>query len=176
VLFQDTENNKTILNQSLSEDFMGDMQVSNSAMIKATPEAEKGIKKAAEAAGKHLSSLKDALFGKTGKAVLAGAASGALIGSLIPGGALPGAVVGGVVGFGAAASANAAEQNKKGLATLTAASTGILAAAAFGLPGLLVGGAAYAFATGAAQNAASKVGEFLQKNSQHMVATAAPQH
>lgn len=154
---------------------MGDLQVSGNAMIRANPETENGIKKAGQAAGKFLGNLKDTLFGKTGKSILAGAAAGALVGAVVPGGVIPGAIVGGAVGLGTAAYAKASSEGKKGMAALAAASTGALAGLAFGLPGLLVGGVAYAFASGAAQNAAKKVGEFMSKNADKMAATAAPQ-
>ncbi|PIQ25469.1 hypothetical protein COW36_20710 [bacterium (Candidatus Blackallbacteria) CG17_big_fil_post_rev_8_21_14_2_50_48_46] len=156
---------------------MGDIQVSNNAMIKAGPEAEKGILKGVEAVGKGLKNLKDNLFGKTGSTILASAASGALIGALtpVPGAVVVGAVAGAAVGTGIALTEKAKEAGKKGASLAASIATGAAAGVVFGLPGLLVVGAGYAFSTGAAQNAAKKVGEFLSKNADKMVAKAAPE-
>lgn len=134
---------------------MADMQVSSSAPVKAAAEVDNKPQKAENVVSKHLNKLKNAMFGTTGSAILAGAASGALIAGL------PGAAVGAVVGLGLSAGVKAATDGKKVLGALNTGLAGALAGAAFGLPGLLVGGAAYAFATGAAQKAASKVADFL---------------
>lgn len=156
---------------------MGDMQVSGNAMIKTTPEAEQGLKKAGDAVGRHLKQIKDSLFGKSGSTVLAAAASGALLGALVP---VPGAVVfgaaaGAAVGSGVVLTEKTRESGKKGAGMVAAATTGAIAGLAFGLPGLLVVGAGYAFSTGAAQNAAKKVGEFMTKHADKMVAKTAPE-
>ncbi|HEY9840548.1 MAG TPA: hypothetical protein V6D23_08850 [Candidatus Obscuribacterales bacterium] len=133
---------------------MGDVKVSSGAQVQPTTEVEKP-QKAEGAVGKFLKSAKDCLFGKTGAAILAGAASGALLAGL------PGAAVGAAVGLGLASANKSLEEGKPGWSLLNAGTAGALAGAAFGLPGLLVGATAVAFATGAAQKAASKVGEFL---------------
>lgn len=144
---------------------MGDLKVSNAASIQAAPAAEAKPAKAEGVISKHLNYLKNAIFGDSGKAALAAAASGALIGGLA-GAGLPGAVVGGlaggVVGLGIAAGVKAAKEGKPGLSMVNGALAGAAAAVVFPPVGaLLVGGAAIAFATGAAQKAAGKVGEFL---------------
>lgn len=137
---------------------MGDVKVSNSAPVQAASEVSKP-QKAESALGKHLSGIKNALFGRTGASILAGAASGALLAGPV------GAVVGGVAGLGFAAGQKAAERGNKTLSVLNTAAAGALVGVAFGLPGLLVGGASYLFATGKAQQAAEKVGNFLTNHS-----------
>ncbi len=132
---------------------MADMKVSAAKSAQAVTETQP--QKAENAVSKFVKGAKNALFGKTGSAILAGAASGALIGGL------PGAIVGGTIGLGVAAASNAAESGKKGLSTVNAVLAGSLAGMAFGIPGLLVAGAGAAFATGTAQNAAKKVSETL---------------
>lgn len=136
---------------------MADLQVSNTAAVKPVTETE-APQKAEGAVKKFLGGLKDALFGKTGTAVMAGAASGALIAGL------PGAAVGAVVGLGTAAAVKASDDGKKGLSALNAGLAGAVAGLAFGLPGLLVGGAAFAFASGAAQKAGEKIANFIKGN------------
>lgn len=134
---------------------MANIQVSNNTPVQAA-KSESVVQKAETAIGKHLKAAKDALFGPTGSAVLAGAASGALLAGL------PGAVVGGAVGLGIGASVHAAKEHKTALSLANAGLAGAVAAMAFPPAGaLLVGVGAFAFASGAAQNAASKIGNFL---------------
>lgn len=135
---------------------MADMKVAPTAP--AAPAAEtQAPQKAEGAVGKFFKGLKDAMFGKTGTAVMAGAAGGALIAGL------PGAAVGAVVGLGVASATKSAEEGKKGMALLNAGLAGGLGMLAFGpIGGLLIGAGAYAFASGKAQEAAAKVGEGIQ--------------
>lgn len=146
---------------------MADMKVSNAAPVQAAP-AEAKPEKAQSAFGKFMSGLRDAVFGETGAAIIAGAASGALIGGI------PGAVVGGVTGLGIASAVKASREGKTGWAMLNAAASGAVLGLAFTNPvsGLLVGGAAFAFGSGAAQKAASKIAGFLGL---HKGDTPAPQ-
>lgn len=144
---------------------MGDLKISNATSVQAAPKAEAKPEKAEGVISKHLNKIKNAIFGDSGKAVLAAAASGALIGGL-SGAGLPGAVVGGlaggVVGLGIAAGVKAAREGKPGLSMVNGALAGAAAAVVFPPVGaLLVGGAAIALATGAAQSAATKLGNFL---------------
>lgn len=135
---------------------MADMKVSAAAQT--TPVSETQPQKAENAVSKFAKGLKNAIFGKVGSSVLAGAATGALL----AGPAWPvGAAIGAAAGLGIGAAANAANEGKKGLSALNAAAAGGLLAAGFGLPGLLVGGTAYLFATGKAQEAATSLGNTL---------------
>lgn len=136
---------------------MGDVKVSNSAPVQAASEVSKP-QKAESALSKHLSGIKNALFGKTGMSALAGAASGALLAG--PAGAL----VGGVAGLAIGTGTQAFEKGNKTAGVINTAASGALLGVAFGLPGLLVGGSAYLFASGTAQKGAEKIANFLKGN------------
>jgi hypothetical protein len=141
---------------------MANMQVSQSAAAQEVQKTE-APQKSEIAVKSHLKSIRDVMFGKTGSAILAGAAAGALLGGA------PGAVAGAAVGAGAALTVKAidavAKDNKHmGKQLLAGGAVGALTAVALGGP---VGAAAalggVLFATGAAQKAASAIGDFFAK-------------
>lgn len=108
------------------------------------------------ATGGHLQDVKAALFGPTGSAMLAGAAAGALVGGL------PGAAVGSLVGLGLAGF----HQGSTSAAVFSGGAAVVGAAMAFPPMGaVLVGATAATFASGAAQQAAHKLGHFLSQHS-----------
>jgi len=141
---------------------VANMQVSSSAQTTDVAKAAEKPKTASDTVKSHLQSIRNAMFGKTGKAILAGATAGALLGGA------PGAVAGGAIGAGAALTVKLHENFKEqgvGKRMLAGAAAGTMAAIALATP---LGAAAtitgLAFATGAAQKAASAVGDFLSKH------------
>lgn len=133
---------------------MGDLKVSATAPVQAPLKAPA---KAESTLSKHLGDIKKAAFSDTGAAILAGAASGALIGGL------PGAAAGGLVGLGMAAY----QKGSTGAAVFSGTAALGIAAVSFPPVGaLLVGASAWAFASGKAQEAAGKLGAFLNKHEQ----------
>jgi len=148
---------------------MAEMKVSGAQAPQSVSETQP--QKAENAVSKFVKGAKNALFGKTGASVLAGAAAGALLaGPAWPAGAL----IGGTVGLGMAAASKAQEGGKKGLSLTNTLLAGGLAGMAFGVPGLLVAGTASLFASGAAQSAAKKVGETMGKIFNQQEPTPAP--
>lgn len=152
---------------------MGNINVSSSNVVSASPETRDAIAKAAkDVAGKHIKAVKEISGSETAKSMAAAGAAGAAIGliSPVPGGA----ILGGIAGAAGAAVAKAGEKTAEKIKSSEKEKSAIKTSLVVGLllgPVPAIG--TYLFCSGKAKEGAEKMKQFIKEHPEALAAKAA---